>query len=307
MPAPPPLAPEEDRAALHRPPAELVLTEVNARLGSGYRWQRRLPGGEQRGAHLVSEGARQAVLKWEPAGWKAYQLLRAFPAVVHATAGGWRAARWLAAGPLAGGGAFLLQDYVSGTPMSRFDLPAVRAVLATNATQTGLALDSAPDDSSQLEAVLNGDCAWKAQVAGFTAAGAALVRHGDEVTAWAGAAPVPVSDVVHGDYSSSNILLDPAGSATLVDCQGAGRGSRVRDLADLYRQSFVHPSPDGSGLGLLRSVAASLEGPQVFATCAVAVTYNNLAWWVEHKTRAEFDQACARAHRLLDALRHGPD
>lgn len=127
--------------------------------------------------------------------------------------------------------------------------------------------------------------------------------HGREVTAWAGQTALPVSDVVHGDYSSSNLVLDPAGSRiTFVDCQTIGYGSRVRDLADLYRQSFVYPSRRATGVGLLGAAAVAAEGPAVFAKCVVAVTYNNLAWWVEHKTRAEFDQACARLHPLFETL-----
>ena len=284
----------------------LALSEINARMGSNYRWRRRLPGGEQSGAHLVVEDDRSAVLKAESAGWRAERLLQAFPAVVHATDGGWPAARWLEVGPLAGGGAFLLQEYVAGAAMSSFDVAEVRAVLAANAGQTGLAYGGARDDSAQLEAVLSGSCPWKAQVAGFTARGARLVRHGDEVVDRAGPAPIPSSDVVHGDYSSTNILIDhDGGTATFVDCQAVGRGSRVRDLADLYRQSYVYPSDNGTGLALLRRAAVEVAGPQVFVRCAVAVTYNNLAWWAEHKTPAEFDHACGRLHELFDDLRYG--
>lgn len=282
---------------------ERVLAEVNARVDGHYRWQRQLLGGEQTGAHLVADDDRSVVLKWEPAGWRADQLVRAFPAVVHATESGWPAARWLEVGPLVGGGAFVLQEYVRGTSLSSLDVHTVHAVVAANTKQSGLASSDAPDDSSQLEAVLSGDHAWKAHVAGFTDAGAALVRHGDEVRARAGEAVIPGSDVVHGDYSSTNILLDTgASTVTFVDCQGVGRGSRVRDLADLYRQSFVYPGLAGPASGLLRDAAVAVEGPAVFAKCAVAVTYNNLAWWVEHKPPIEFDQACARLHRLFESL-----
>lgn len=286
------------------PSGHRVLDEVNAQLGSHYRWQRRLLGGEQSGAHLVVEDGRTVVLKWEPPGWKADQLRQAFPAVRHATDGGWPAARWLRVGELDGGGAFLLQEYVGGSPLSRLDVPAVRAVLAANARQTGLASPDGVDDSGQLEAVLSGDHPWKSQVARFTPAGAALVQHGDEVTASAGRAAIPVADVVHGDYSGANIMLSAdRTTVTFVDCQSAGRGSRARDLADLFRQSFVYPGDDDTGLGLLRAAGVAVAGEQVFARCAVAVTYNNLAWWVENKSPAEFDQACARLHGLFDDLR----
>lgn len=284
-----------------------VLEEVNSRLGTDYGWQRQLSGGEQNGAHLIADGGRQAVLKWQSVQWKAQQLLQAFPAVTYAADGGWPVARWLEAGPLADGGAFLLQDYVEGTPMSGLAPSAVSAVVAANSRQSGLGFPDAADDSAQLEAVLSGECGWKANVAGFTAAGAELVRRGDDVAAWAASAPIPVSDVVHGDYSSSNILLHAhSGTACFVDCETVSRGSRVRDLADLYRQSFVYPDAAISGRRLLRAAATAIEGPLVFARCVVAVTYNNLAWWAEHKTPAEFDQACGRLRQLFDDVRYGP-
>ncbi len=177
-------------------------------------------------------------------------------------------------------------------------------MIAANATQAGRALASAFDDSAQLEAVLSGDHPWKGLVAGSTAAAAALVEHGDQVVAWAGAAPIPTTDVVHGDYSSSNIVISATGrTARFVDCQTIGRGSRVRDLVDLYRQTFVYPHPANTGAARLRAAGIAAEGQPVFARCAVAVTYNNLAWWVENKTPAELDQACARLHHLFDDLR----
>jgi aminoglycoside phosphotransferase (APT) family kinase protein len=284
----------------------VVLTEVNAQLGRGFRWQRQLVGGEQTGAHVVVGDDQLAVLKWELAGWRAGQLLRAFPAVVHATRGGWPAARWLATGPLRAGGAFLLQEFVEGVPMSVIDVDTAEAVIRANSTQAGRGMAVAVDDSAQIEAVLSGDHPWKGQVAGFTAAGAALVQHGDEVAAWAGAAALPRTDVVHGDYSSSNILISPMNrTVTFIDCQTIGRGSRVRDLADLYRQSFTYPNPANTGTRLLRTAGIAAEGPHVFAKCAVAVTYNNLAWWAENKEAAEFDLACARLHYLFDDVRRG--
>ncbi|MFD0483071.1 hypothetical protein ACFQ46_10730 [Kineococcus sp. GCM10028916] len=284
---------------------QTVLAEVNARIGTHYRWCRRLDGGEQGGAHVVVDRGRSVVLTWEPPGRRSDQLRRAFPVVVRAIAGGWAAARWLTWGELAGGGTFLLQEHVPGTPMTRLDLAAARAVLAANETQSGLAFPDARDDSDHLDAVLVGDHPWKADVAGFTPAGAALVRHGDEVVARVGRASIPRDDLVHGDHSSANVLLDRDRgelTATLVDCQTVGRGSRVRDLADLYRQTFLHPGVDGDGRDLLRAAACGVAGPAVFARCVVAVTYDNLAWWVEHRSAAEFDRACGRLHRLFAGL-----
>lgn len=229
-----------------------VLEDVNLQLGSRYQWRRHLSGGEQNGAHLVVDAGHQAVLKVQTVEWKAKQLLQAFPAVTYAADGGWPVARWLHAAPLITGGAFVLQEYVQGTVMSSFGVREVEVVVAVNELQSGLAFAAAADDSAQLEAVLSGDTDWKWKVATFTPAGADLVEHGDRVARWAASASIPVIDVVHGDYSSSNILFDAVGRARLVDCETVSRGSRVRDLADLYRQSYVYPDASATGLRLLR-------------------------------------------------------
>ena len=286
------------------PPWPTVLAQVNAHLDATYAWQCELSGGEQDGAQLlVDADGVLLVLKWHAAGTKADRLLRAMPAVLDATARGWPAARWLAVGPLDDGGAFLLQQYVPQAVMSRLDAAGVRAVVAANARQRCIAFPGAPDDSAQLESVLTGGHPWTRTVASVSPAGEALVRHGTRVVARAGAEPLPRDDVVHGDCSSSNILLDATGSvATFIDCETIGAGTRVRDLADLYRQSFVYPSERNTGAELLRVAGVAAEGPRVFARCVVAVTYNNLAWWAEHRSVAEFDQACRRLHRLFERL-----
>lgn len=280
-----------------------VVAEINSLLGIGLRLLHRLSGGEQDGAQLVTDDDdRLLVLKLQPEPWKAKRLLQAGPVVASAVDRGWPVARWVHTGSLASGAAFVIQEYVDGRPITHLDAEVMQAILAGNALQSGLACDDAVDDSEQLEAVLNGNCRWKATVADHTSAGAELVRHGDELVARAGSTPLPVSDVVHGDYSSTNILLTDDGTVRFIDCETIGRGTRVRDLADLYRQNFVYPGSSAAALQLLRTEACAIAGPQVFAKCAVAVSYNNLAWWVENKTSAEFDDACHRLHQLFDDL-----
>lgn len=262
-----------------------------------------MAGGEQGGAHLLVEDGHEAVLSLELPGPRAAQLLRAFPLVVDAVDRGWPAARWLAAGTLTDGSSYVLQEHLEGVHLAELDERSVPTVLAANAAQSGLASDRAPDDSAQLEAVLRGDHPWRRQVAGLTAAGAVLAEHGDEVVAALGEVRLPRADLVHGDYSRTNLLAVPGRpTVVLVDCQTLGRGTRVRDLADLYRQTFLYPLPGDTGARLLRDAALAVEGRQVFVACAVAVTYDNLAWWVENKPSEEFDQACARLRPLFAEL-----
>lgn len=280
-----------------------LAAEIEAQTGLGLTVLRPLPGGEQDGVHLVATGdGRRLVLKLQPDRRKAERLLRAVPVVAHAVGHGWPAAAWLYAGTLDDGTAFLLQEYVDGRPVSVLDVPTLRAILAANARQSGLATTDAADDSQQLESVVTGDHPWRAVVRDHSPAGAALVRHGDDAARRTGHLRLPTSDLVHGDYSSSNMIATPDGTIRFVDCETIARGTRVRDLADLYRQCFVHPGASSAAMRVLRDHASAIAGPAVFATCVVAVTYNNLAWWAENRSPADFDRACGRVHLLFDTL-----
>jgi len=280
-----------------------ALTEISAVLGLGLRLDGPLSGGEQNGAHLLrtAEG-RLLVLKLQAVAAKADRVLRAAPAVAYAAEGGWPVARWLWVGRLANGTAFVIQEHLIGQPIAHLDRETTQTILAANQRQAGLAWTDAVDDSAQLQAVLDGDCTWKAAVARHTPAGADLISHGDEVVARAGAPAIPVDDVVHGDYSTSNMILTARGNVSFVDCETIGKGSRVRDLADLHRQCFVYPGASTAAMSLIRAHACAVAGPQIFATCTVAVSYNNLAWWVENKSKTEFDAVCSRLHHLFNAV-----
>lgn len=277
-----------------------ALSEVSTRAGLDLRLQRRLVGGVQNGADLVADPAgRLLVVKRQPEPVKAERMLRAAPVIQYATDRGWPAARWLWAGRLAEGTAVVVQEYVSGQPVGELDSRTMTAVVAANQYQAGLAHSDAFDDSAQLSAVLKGH-PWREAVAGHSRAGANVVRHGDAVLAAAGWPDLPADDVVHGDYSSSNVILTRRGVA-FVDCETVGRGTRVRDLADLYRQCFIYPDAPAAAVDLLRTHAVAIAGPHVFTACVVAVTYNNLAWWVENKTESELDIACRQAGGLFAA------
>lgn len=238
------------------------------------------------------------VVKRQPDPSKAERLLKAAPVMSYATGRGWPAAEWLWTGRLASGTAVVVQEYAIGRTVTETDTLTVAAIVAANNHQTGLAHPDAFDDSAQLTAVVRSH-PWKEAVARNSPAGADLTGHGDAVLAAAGWPDLPGDDVVHGDYSSSNMILTQGG-VVFIDCETVGRGTRVRDLADLYRQCFFYPEVQTAAVDLLRTHAVSVAGPHVFTACVVAVTYNNLAWWVDNKSAAEFDVACRRAQTMFE-------
>lgn len=115
-----------------------------------------------------------------------------------------------------------------------------------------------------------------------------------------GSETLPVDDVVHGDSSAANLLRDPAGRIRFVDTETVGRGTRVRDLADLLRQCALATWDSTEAEAVLADEALTIAGDGVFTTCLVAVSVNNPAWLAEHRTIEQFDDACSRVLDLFD-------
>ena len=267
-----------------------------------------LPGGEQGGALLVEDADRQrfvVTVQHEP--WKVQRLLAAVPVMRDAVARGWPAAAWLSAGSLPDGGAFVLQEHLDAEPILRLDEDTARAVVAANRLQTEIGSAGAFDDSAQLLAVLT-DHPWRTAVAQRTSIGALVVERAERLHRTHGTAVLPVDDVVHGDYSGGNLLRETGGRIRFVDTETVSRGTRVRDLADLYRQDAIASRPASASQPaltaeqVLQDEAVAAAGPAVFATCLAAVSINNLAWWAEHPSPDEFDRVCTRVLALLARL-----
>jgi hypothetical protein len=93
----------------------VMLSAVNTKLGERWRLERRLDGGWNEGAYLLSrpDGSR-AVLKWRTS--EPERLLGARERVDAARARGWPAPAWLAAGRAPAGGAWVVQEFIDGRP-----------------------------------------------------------------------------------------------------------------------------------------------------------------------------------------------
>jgi len=90
-----------------------VFGAVNAELGGRWRLERRLAGGWNEGAYLLTGGGgSRAVLKWRARDPE--RLLGARERVETARARGWPAPKWLATGQAPAGGAWVVQSSLTG-------------------------------------------------------------------------------------------------------------------------------------------------------------------------------------------------
>ncbi|WP_328325088.1 aminoglycoside phosphotransferase family protein [Kribbella sp. NBC_00382] len=281
---------------------EEVIEFINEAHGSSYQLVQRLAGGNQSGAYLVrAPDHRQAVLKWsERTAW-AGQVLRAAPRIPLIRERGYPTPAWLAVGVTSDGFPYQLQEFLPGKPMA--DLGEAEAVLLINLVnrQTGLDPDPGRNWSEYARSVVFGETApARDRLRASSPTGAAVVEaflrlcHGLENL------ELPSGDLVHGDLSTNNVLVQDGRVTGVVDIEALGSGTRVFDLASLLREGYLWRG-DPSALATIRTEAERIAGPDVLKICVSSTVFEVLDF-ERARSSPDLDQMLTRALRLAADL-----
>jgi phosphotransferase family enzyme len=282
-----------------------ILRSVNRTHGTSYTLVGRLPGGYRSGAHLVRDrSGRDAVLKWSPDPSWARHVQRAAPLVAAARRAGWPTPAWLAVGTTDEGHLYQLQERVRGLSPERLTGPMARQALVIIDWQRGRAPDSEQCWSAYDRAVVYaGGSGPLDSIDEYSAAGHAFAG-----TVRAALAPyhqctLPDSDLVHGDLSPDNILLDGDRLVAVIDVEAAGRGSRFHDVASLVAHGMLWDG-DPDALGLLHAHARRHAEPGVFEISVAAAFITILGSHLSaHDRPDDADELFARATEAVLRLR----
>jgi len=277
---------------------------LNTRHQSAWVLAEALTGGLQHGAWLViGPHGERAALKWSIDGGWARRALAAAPVVRLAREVGWPTPAWLAVGSLPAGGGYVLLDWASGTPLSAHHHPPSREelalVLQANARQADLHPATDRDWSTYAHGVVTGQGSNLIdQLRGHSAVAARLVARLEAWTAPYRSLPLPVADVVHGDYSLSNILMHD-GKVTLVDAEASGKGTRVLDLAALLQYAALHGAAPVD-IAMVRDAAVGVGGWGVYVVSLAWAIVELAAWGARHWPGGDVEGYVSRSHALLD-------
>jgi hypothetical protein len=248
-----------------------VLAEVNRRHDAAYVLAGRLAGGHQTGAYLLDRpGGGVAVLKWSADPARAGQVLRAAAAVERVRRAGYPTPAWLAVGVTVDGFPYQVQQCVSGTAIADLGPHEVDLLLDLVERQAGLDPDPGRDWSSYI---------WQFVFDDVEGVDSWLRRRGVDACAVADAyrvlcAPfqhevLPGGDLVHGDLSSHNVLVDRGSVTGVLDIEALGSGTRVIDLAGILREGHLWRG-DRMALRRLRRAAEAIAGHGVLTVCVAA-------------------------------------
>jgi len=263
----------------------VVLGAVNAELGGRWRVERRLAGGWNEGAYLLSRpGGCRAVLKWRAS--EPGRLLGARARVEVARARGWPAPAWLAIGRAPAGGAWVVQEFIDGRPPPRLNDAVAEQMTAILGLQAAMFSGAAGGWGQWAAGVVFED--WdglRDRVGSGVPGGRQIVAAVDAIAEACSPEPLSSHDLVHGNFNLANTIA-AAGRLWVVDVEALGAGPRAYDLAEALMVAAGHGHATESAAAKLWAYAAGLDRRE-FAICAGSVGLTMAESFIRHGRTGE--------------------
>lgn len=281
---------------------EEVVGEVNRARGLRLAVRGRFAEGLQGGAWELADAEGQSyVLKVRRTDPRA-SVRDVGLAVERVRGAGYPTPRWVAAGELDNGLAYLVQEFADGTASTPLTPDNIGPVLDTLKLHAGL--DPLPSRDRNADALAvatdRGPGGLRHAVAALGASGTALLDRYDRLLDAAGPAALPDGDLVHGDFNSINILLRGGPVSAVIDIDELGSGTRVLDYAALLREAYVEGyHPDVAAR--IHEAAEQVAGPAVLAWCAAPAAFFIAPFKARHAPD-RLDAIVGRLHQLADDL-----
>lgn len=264
----------------------------------------KLAGGYQQGAYELADGTgARAVLKWHTAHLPSKQLRETARAIEDARARGWPTAGWLAYGPLADDGAYIIEEFIAGERPNSLDGQLLERLLDAARLQAGARPVSDQDWSGYIErCVFEGE----ADLAGRMRARpetATLQHRLEQITAEGRGIRLPTDDLVHGDFVLNNMVVRD-GQPYLLDAAHAGKGTRAYDLSTLLMETTVggdYVAPSIKDQRRLERESVAIVGRPGFLVC-VACRIMHLLVFGGVNWSDDLPRAVAKCFSFVDSL-----
>jgi aminoglycoside phosphotransferase (APT) family kinase protein len=274
-----------------------MLGAVNTELRDRWQLERRLAGGWNEGAYLLSrpDGSR-AVLKWRASDPE--RLLGARERVAAAPARGWPAPAWLATGRSPAGGAWVMQEYIDGQPPPQLNDAVAEQMIEILGLQASLFPGATGGWGQWASGVVFED--WdglRDRVRTGIPGGRRIVAAVDAIAEACSPEPLSSYDLVHGNFNLANTIATP-GRLWVVDVEALGAGPRAYDLAETLLVAVGEGQVTESAAARLWAYGAGLDRRE-FAICAGSVGLTMADFFVRHGITG---QAAAAVPGMVRAL-----
>jgi len=278
--------------------ADQMLSAVNAQTSDGWRLVRRLAGGLNESAHLVTRAdGSAAVLKWRASDPE--RLLGARDLVATARAHGWPAPAWLACGSGPGGEAWVLQEFVDGRTPARLDDAVAAQMIEILGVQAALCPGAMGGWGEWAWGVVFDD--WEGmrdRARASMPGGQRIVSAVDAIAAACDPSPLSSQDLVHGNFNLANTIAADD-RLWVVDVEGLGPGPRAYDLAEALLVAAELGHATESAAARLWAYSSDVDRRE-FAICAGSVALTLLDASARHGCTSQTAEALPRIVRVLE-------
>ena len=267
--------------------------------GGTWRVVRRLGGGVQEGAWLLSDAAgSRAVLKFRSERW-AGRVETAEALVRIARRRGWPAPAWLRRG-VAAGLVWHLEEFVPGRRPRLTSAEVAREILEVNERQLGVADGYGDHDGSWSQYAMHvvfGDSDQHRDLEAATGAPARVAHCARRAVRGLDRVRLPSDDLVHGDFRTANFRFAGGRLLAVIDNDTAGPGCRCLDLAAVLLEA--HTRGSARAARVLGEQSLAWFGSKVLTVClawqVLEMAYFGLRRWPP----PELDRFCSTCMDLL--------
>jgi Phosphotransferase enzyme family len=282
-------------------PAEL-LQYINALHRTTFALVEQYPDGEQGAFAITDQSKRQCVLKWAPGAYNLSWMQEAKTVTDLLRSIGYPAPTYLFIGR-APGGIYSIQSALPGSPMRSLTPTLLPGLLELNRLQVGRALPGRKDWHQEvISTVLFGgdDYCLHPPLQQYSRGTADLLQELQALVVAHQDEPHRTSDIVHGDFQHSNILMHDEQISGVIDWDGSYAGDCIFDVATLLfysydvlevRERLWDYAVERASLKLLSMYFAHLILRQV-------------DWSLRHHDQATSERYITRGEPLLQEVAH---
>lgn len=241
-----------------------------------------MTGGWQGGAFRIEDESGPAVLKWSDQTWWAPRVMAANDLVAQARAKGYPTPAWLCAGVTTDGLPYQVQDLVVGERFGGLDDDGVDAILDVIAIQRRIQFAAAVSWSAWMRRVVFADEErWQESLRSRGGPIADAISLATTLAAPYRDAVLGDDAMVHGDFSTDNLLTRGGRIVGVIDIEALGTGCASFDLLTPARQAFVYGN-GGPGADRLLEAALRTDGSAFVAIAVATHVINILAFGRDH-------------------------
>jgi len=199
------------------------------------------------------------------------------------------------------GANYWLQTLFPGNPASSLTVEQARALIGLNELQAGQALSQKQNWSIYIKSVVFDDISgWKQTLHNYSTESAELLTRLGHFVCGLEDVCNKTGDIVHGDLTPGNILLEENRVSGVVDWDAAGCGDRAFDLGLLLFYCYENYPVRH----LLTTYLLEITGPERLKVYLVYTVLTQIDWSIRHHFPQDVERLLVLANLIIGDFEH---